>query len=115
LGADEAGHDTGTRRQLEARCGHDAWARLPASSMPVAVFGGRYDGIAPPGRQQALAGRIPGATCELFEGGHLFFLQDSTAYPRIRAALSHCHTRQPPSVQAAVEAGPSDGSGQTQR
>lgn len=88
LGADEADHDAGTRRQLEARRGHDAWERLPSLSLPVSVFGGRYDGLAPPDRQLALAGRIPGADFELFEGGHVFFLQDTTAYAHIRAALS---------------------------
>lgn len=88
LGTDEADHDAGTRRQLEARRGHDTWERLQTLSLPVSVFGGRYDGVAPPDHQQALAGRIPGAGFQLFEGGHLFFLQDATAYPRIRAALS---------------------------
>lgn len=88
LGADEAGHDTGRVRQLDARRGHDTWERLPGLSVPLSVFGGRHDGIAPPGHQQALAGRVPGAHFQLFEGGHLFFLQDATAYARIRAALS---------------------------
>jgi 3-oxoadipate enol-lactonase len=86
-GAGEPGHDTGMRRQLGARRYHDAWERLPAVSMPVFVFGGKYDGLAPPQCQQALARRIPGARFELFEGGHLFFLQDGRAYERIRAAL----------------------------
>lgn len=88
LGADEADHDAGLRRQLEARLGHDTWERLPGLSLPVSVFGGRYDGIAPPGHQLALARRIAGADFQLFEGGHLFFLQDPTAYPRIRSSLS---------------------------
>jgi 3-oxoadipate enol-lactonase len=85
--ADEAGHATGERRQLEARRGHDTWDRLPELRIPSAVFGGRYDGIAPPENQEALARRIPGATFELFRGGHLFFLQDSAAYARIRASI----------------------------
>ncbi len=54
-------HDIGARRQLEARRGHDTWERLPRLSLPVSVFGGRYDGIAPPDHQRALARRIPGA------------------------------------------------------
>lgn len=85
--ADEPGHATGERRQLEARRGHDTWDRLPELRMPVAVLGGRYDGVAPPQNQEALARRIPGATFHLFEGGHLFFLQDAAAYARIRESL----------------------------
>ena len=87
LGADEPNRDIGARRQLEARRAHDTWERLSRLQMPVSVFGGRYDGIAPADHQRALAQRIPGARFELFEGGHLFFLQDTQAYPAIRAAL----------------------------
>ena len=87
LGADEPKREVGARRQLEARRGHDTWERLPRLQMPVAIFGGRYDGIAPPDRQRALAQRIPDARFQLFEGGHLFFLQDAQAYPAIRDAL----------------------------
>lgn len=87
LGADDPNRDIGARRQLEARRAHDTWERLPRLQMPVSVCGGRYDGIAPPDHQRALAQRIPGARFELFEGGHLFFLQDGRAYPVIRAAL----------------------------
>ncbi|MGB0128676.1 MAG: alpha/beta hydrolase [Rhodocyclaceae bacterium] len=86
--AEETDHGMGERRQLEARCGHDTWDRLPQLRLPVSVLGGRYDGVAAPACQESLAGRIRGAAFKLFEGGHLFFLQDSRAYPRIRASLA---------------------------
>ncbi|MGE0626050.1 MAG: alpha/beta fold hydrolase [Pseudomonadales bacterium] len=75
--------EAGGRRQLDARAGHDTWERLPGLEVPVLLAGGRYDGIAPVANMTAMAGRIPGATLELFEGGHLFLLQDKTAYPFI--------------------------------
>jgi len=83
VGADEAGHAEGARRQLEARRGHDTWDQLPSLSVPTLVAGGRYDGIAPPANLERLAGRIPGAELRFFEGGHLFFLQDRQAWPAI--------------------------------
>ena len=46
-----------------------------------------YAGKAVPD-MEALAARLPRAELELFEGGHLFFVQDKTAYPRIVEWLS---------------------------
>jgi 3-oxoadipate enol-lactonase len=88
LGAEEPGHAIGARRQIEARRMHDTWERLPGLRLPVWVFGGRYDGIAAPEAVERLAGRIPGAKLEFFEGGHLFYLQDARALERIREVLS---------------------------
>ncbi len=73
----------GELAQLQARRGHDVWDRLPRVSCPTLVAGGRYDGIAPPANSEAIASRIPGAELKLYEGGHLFFLQDRTAFPDI--------------------------------
>lgn len=77
---DEDGHAEGAARQLAARAGHDTWARLPLLACPTLVMGGRYDGIAPPPVVTALARRIAGAQLRFFEGGHLFMLDDRTAY-----------------------------------
>ncbi|MEQ8485767.1 MAG: alpha/beta fold hydrolase [Pseudomonadales bacterium] len=74
---------TGAALQLAARAGHDTWDRLPGLDMPVLVAGGRHDGIAPEANLRALAGRIPGAELRLFGGGHLFMIQDRSAYPAI--------------------------------
>lgn len=73
----------GARRQLEARSGHDCGDRLHGIACPTLVCAGRYDGIAPLANSEALAARIPGAELEVYEGGHLFLIQDRAAWPRI--------------------------------
>ncbi len=73
----------GATLQLEARRGHDTWARLAGLRVPTLVCGGRGDGIAPQENQEALAARIPGARLEFFDGGHYFLLQDRRASPTI--------------------------------
>jgi 3-oxoadipate enol-lactonase len=87
VGADEAGRPIGSLRQLEARARHDTYERLPSLKMPVYICGGRYDGIAMPSNLEAIQRQIPGARLELFEGGHLFFIQDPRAFERIVAFL----------------------------
>ena len=87
VGENEPGRAVGARRQIEAREGHDTYDRLPTLHMPVYICGGRYDGIAQVSNQQAMQRQIPNAQLELFEGGHLFFIQDSRAFERIIAFL----------------------------
>jgi len=89
-GGGEPGRAEGQRLQLEARHHHDTHARLPALTLPVLVCGGRYDGIAPISNQQALAAALPNARLELFEGGHMFLLQDRGAWPLIVDFLAEC-------------------------
>ena len=72
----------GFRRQLEARRHHDVEARLGSIVAPTLVCAGRYDGIAPPANSEAIAAGIPGAELAVFEGGHVFMLQDPTATER---------------------------------
>ncbi len=86
--ADEPGHAEGARRQLAARAKHDTWDRLGAISCPVLIAAGRYDGIALPETQHRLAGRIPGAELQFFDGGHLFTMQDPAAMPAIMDFLA---------------------------
>ena len=78
----------GPRLQLEARSHHDTAERLGEIGCPTLVCGGRYDGIAPPANSEYLAAHIPGARLELFDGGHIFFMQDPTAMPAIIDFLS---------------------------
>jgi 3-oxoadipate enol-lactonase len=85
--ANEPGHADGAARQIAARAGHDSWDRLPSISCPVLVAGGRHDGTAPPQVVTALANRIPGAQLRFFEGGHLFMLEDASAYPAMAEFL----------------------------
>lgn len=87
VGADEPNRVIGARRQIEARKDHDTYNRLPTLNMPALICGGRYDGIASVANQEAMRKQIPNAKLELFEGGHLFFIQDPRAYERIIAFL----------------------------
>ncbi len=73
----------GMRLQLQARSHHDVWDRLPQLHLPVLIAAGRFDGIAVPANQEALAGQIQGADLHWFDGGHAFFVQDPTALPAI--------------------------------
>jgi 3-oxoadipate enol-lactonase len=81
--AGDAAREIGARRQLEARAGHDTWDRLGSIAAPTLVCAGRYDGIAPVSNSSALAERIPRASMQVFEGGHLFLLQDRSAWTSI--------------------------------
>jgi 3-oxoadipate enol-lactonase len=79
------GHDgdpaKGSLLQLEARSHHDTSARLGQIRCPTLVCGGRYDGLAPPANSEFLAATIPGAELALFDGGHIFLMQDPSAMP----------------------------------
>ena len=87
FGVNEPGRAAGARRQIEARKDHNTYDRLPSLPMPVLICGGRYDGIATVSNQEALLRQIRRAQLELFEGGHLFFIQDPNAFPRIATFL----------------------------
>jgi 3-oxoadipate enol-lactonase len=83
VGAGEPGRATGAARQLEARRHHDTYDRLPSVRMPVLVCAGSRDGIAPVENSRAIAEQVPGARLEVFDGGHLFLIQDRSAYGRV--------------------------------
>ena len=51
----------------------------------VAVLGLARSGAAV---VRALASRIPGAQLKFFEGGHLFMLEDTSAYPHMTEFLT---------------------------
>lgn len=87
IGAGEPRREFGARLQLEARRHLDVYDRLPTLAMPVLVCAGAYDGIAPPANSRAIAGQIPTAAYDEFEGGHGFFLQDPRAAEAITAFL----------------------------
>ena len=83
INADDPDAAMGARRQLEARAEHDTWDELASLDCPTFVVGGEFDGQAPPDNLRRLAGRIPGAQLQLFDGGHLFLLQDRAAWSAI--------------------------------
>jgi len=88
VGVGEEGRETGARAQLEARRHHDVYERLAAAGMPALVCAGRHDGIAPVANSEAIVSRLPDATLEVFDGGHLFLVQDRRAHERIVEFLS---------------------------
>jgi 3-oxoadipate enol-lactonase len=73
----------GEALQMAARSGHDVYARLRRVDCPTLVAAGRYDGIAPPDNSAVIGKQIPNAELRLFDGGHLFFIQDPAAFPEI--------------------------------
>jgi len=75
--------EAGAARQLRARAGHDTWDRLESLEMPVLLAGGEHDGIAPPANMAAMHTRIAHSELHMFAGGHLFLIQDKTAFPYI--------------------------------
>jgi 3-oxoadipate enol-lactonase len=77
----------GLSLQLEARRRHDTADRLGSVRCPTLVCGGRFDGIAPLENSEFLAQAIPGARLELFDGGHIFFMQDPAALPAMLGFL----------------------------
>ncbi len=78
----------GIALQLAARADHDVSSRLEAISCPTLVGAGRYDDLAPVANSEAMAGRIAGARLEVYDGGHLFFLQDPRAFEDARRFLA---------------------------
>ena len=55
---------------------------------PTLVACGRYDGIAPLANGEWIAAHVAGAELRVYEGGHVFFLQDPRALPEIGAFSS---------------------------
>jgi 3-oxoadipate enol-lactonase len=89
LDADDPQRAAGFRRQLDARAGHDTSAHLAEIAAPTLVAAGRFDDQAPLANSEHLAAHIPGARLYVADGGHLFMLQDPTAWPVILAFLQH--------------------------
>jgi len=73
----------GELAQLDARSRLDVLDRLHHITCPTLVASGRFDGIAPPRNGEEIAVRVPGADLRLYEGGHLFMMQDPQAMPDI--------------------------------
>jgi 3-oxoadipate enol-lactonase len=69
-------------RQMQAIAGHDTSARLPDVCTPTLVVHGTLDELLPVQNGHMIAGLIPDARLEIFDGiGHMFFLEqpDRTA------------------------------------
>ena len=73
----------GLMNQLMARKEHDTSQRLSDITVPVLLLGGKYDGIAPSENMEFLNKKITSSTLKLYEGGHLFLIQDKQAFKDI--------------------------------
>lgn len=71
----------GYRAQLAARAGHDATRLLHRIEAPTLVCAGEFDDMAPLSNSLALVEAIPNAELRVFNGGHLFMVQDRTSFP----------------------------------
>jgi 3-oxoadipate enol-lactonase len=80
--------DVGLAWQLEARRRHDVFDRLCRITCPTLVACGRFDAIAPPANAGAIAAQVPNAELRLYDGGHVFFLQDPAVFPEVIEFLS---------------------------
>ena len=78
----------GEAAQLEARSHHDVIDRLPRITAPTLVASGRFDGIAPVANGEVIAAAIPGAELRVYDGGHVFMMQDPRATPEIIGFLA---------------------------
>ena len=66
-----------------ARRTHDVMDRLPNITCPTLVAAGRFDGIAPLANSEVIVSQIPDSELRVYEGGHIFFLQDQRATTEI--------------------------------
>lgn len=73
----------GITEQLGARRRHDVWDRLPAITCRTFVGAGRFDAVAPLVNAENMMTRLPNAELHVYEGGHLFFMQDETSLAEI--------------------------------
>ncbi len=71
----------GLDAQLEARSHHDASRHLHDIGAATLVCAGAFDDLAPVANSERLVEAIPDARLRVFDGGHLFMLQDRTAFP----------------------------------
>ena len=85
--ADEPRRAMGAELQLLAGKDLDTWDRLASITAPTLICGGLYDGIALPETPRRMADRIPDAQLRMFEGGHMFLIQDRAAFPAISEFL----------------------------
>ena len=67
-------------KQLLARKEHNTFSSLRNIDVPVFLMGGKYDGIAPMSNMEAMHKEIKNSKLNFYEGGHLFLIQDKTAY-----------------------------------
>lgn len=79
----QADSKEGATLQLAARKTHDTFERLTDITCPVWLCGGLFDAIAPPLNQYRMLRQMKQAHLTFFKGGHLFYIDDPEAFPRM--------------------------------
>lgn len=77
----------GDREQMAARRLHDVSSRLGGVTAQTLVMSGIHDGIAPVANGRNIAGAIDGSMFREYEGGHMFFVQDTRALDEAKRFL----------------------------
>tara|TARA_B100000579_G_scaffold95140_1_gene75285 strand:+ start:2570 stop:3496 length:927 start_codon:yes stop_codon:yes gene_type:complete len=70
-------------KQLLARKDHNTFEDLRHIDIPVFLMGGKYDGIAPVSNMEAMHEEIKDSKLKFYEGGHLFMIQDKSAFQEL--------------------------------
>ena len=70
-------------KQLLARKNHNTFEDLRHIDIPVFLMGGKYDGIAPVSNMEAMHEEIKDSKLKFYEGGHLFMIQDKSAFQEL--------------------------------
>ncbi len=73
----------GVQTQLAARAEHDVSGDLHRIGVTTLVCAGEYDDQAPLANSINLVEGMPNASMKVFQGGHLFLIQDRSAFPYI--------------------------------
>ena len=81
-------YQRGYREQIRARAKHDVVEDLEKIKSETFICAGVYDGIAPKENQKIFA-KIPHSRSKFYNGGHLFFIEDSKAWRDIIEFLGH--------------------------
>jgi 3-oxoadipate enol-lactonase len=76
----EHNYQYGAKMQVQARAGHDCWDGLTNIDVPAMCGGGTNDDIATPEAMRRMAERMPKGELKLYDGGHMFFIQNPEAY-----------------------------------
>ncbi len=66
--------------QHDARSRHDVADRLSTISVPVLIGAGEFDQMAPVQNSIEIAKRVANSDVRVYQGGHLFFFQDRSAF-----------------------------------
>ena len=66
--------------QHDARSRHDVADRLSTITVPVLIGAGEFDQMAPVQNSIEIAKRVANADVRVYQGGHLFFFQDRSAF-----------------------------------